>query len=128
VTGPPAGTKFYCHNNWVNNNPGSEPLIPADDSRVITLFIEPYAAAGASSTPIQTFATFYVTGWDEDEYTTGSKKPCLEGAPHDDKAAKGEIVGHFIKYVNVINKGEGGEAKCSPDPSELGPCLAVLTR
>ena len=79
-------------------------------------------AMNVTSTPIQDFATFYVTGWDGDE--CNSKKP----SHPDDAAAKGEIVGHFIKYVHVISKGEGGETKCSPDPSQLGPCVAVLTR
>jgi hypothetical protein len=124
VTAPPAGKKFYCPNNWVEPKGGGLPLIPADDSRVITLFIEPYAASAASSTPIQDFATFYVTGWNKSD-------PCnAKAAPShpDDVAEKGEIVGHFIKYVNTVGKGEGGEEKCSPDPAQLGPCVAVLTR
>ncbi len=122
---PPTGKKFYCPNNWVKPPSGNNvPEIPADDSRVITLFIEPYGASGGASTPIYDFATFYVTGWNKSDPCT-SKAASLHP---DDNAEKGEIVGHFIKYVNVIGKGEGGETKCKPEPALLDPCVAVLTR
>ena len=64
-------THYYCKNNWTNNNNGGVPIIPADDSRVIPVFVMPYGSTDASGNPllasgyvpIQTFATFYVTGF-----------------------------------------------------------------
>jgi hypothetical protein len=118
VSSPPAGKKLYCPNNWTNSNSGGVPLIPSDDSRVIQLFIEPYAANGAKSAPIQDFATFYVTGWDGDS--------CKSTSHPDDSTGKGEIVGHFVKYINTLSNQEGGGPKCSMN--SLGQCVAVLTR
>jgi hypothetical protein len=119
-TETPPGTRFYCANNWVNSNSGGVPSLPKDDSRIIQLFIEPYASNGAKSAPIQDFATFYATGWDGDE--CNKKKP----SHLDDEAGKGEIVGHFIKYVNTLNTEDGGGQKCNLNA--LGQCIAVLTR
>jgi hypothetical protein len=105
------GTHYYCANNW-----SKFPNLPADDSRVIQVFIVPYAAAEeGGEVPIQDFAAFYVTGYDSD--------PCKE--PGEEHPGKNEIVGHFIKYVNTIGEGNP-EEKCSQDP--LGECVAVLTR
>jgi hypothetical protein len=115
---PPEGTQFYKCNNWVKNNGENVPLIPADDSRVIQLFVEPYASNGSRSAPIQDFATFYVTGWD------GDNSSC-PGHP-DDSAAKGEVVGHFIKYVDTLNSGDGGGQKCVLN--SLEQCVTVQTR
>jgi putative Flp pilus-assembly TadE/G-like protein len=115
---PPTGTRFYECNNWVKSNGGGVPLIPKDDSRVVQLFIEPYGSDGSKNVPIQDFATFYVTGWD------GETSKCKTHP--DDSAAKGEIVGHFIKYVNVVDENEGGSESCSAN--SLGQCIIVLTR
>jgi hypothetical protein len=59
-----------------------------------------------------------VTGWDGDT--------CKSTTHPDDSTAKGEIVGHFIKYINTLNNQEGGGAKCTLN--SLGQCVAVLTR
>jgi hypothetical protein len=118
INEPPTGTKFYCPNNWTNSNGGNVPLIPSDDSRVIQLFVEPYAATGSNSAPIQDFATFYVTGWDGDS--------CNSTTHPEDSAAKGEVVGHFVKYINTVSNQEGGGPKCTLN--SLGQCVAVLTR
>lgn len=115
-----AGKKFYCANEWTNNNNGGIPKIPSDDSRVVPLFIIPYGAInsegkstlGREEVPIQNFAAFYVTGFSGDKCAS------------DPKVGKAEIVGHFIKYVNPL--GIGGEGKCVA--SSLGECVAVLTR
>ena len=122
---PPAGTRFYCHNNWQNNNNGGVPIIPSDDSRLIQVFIMPYGSVdsegrsllGNEEIPIQDFATFYVTGF------PGDAQKCIsEGDPTTENA---EVVGHFVKYINTVNKDEGGE-KCASN--SLGECVAVLTR
>ncbi|HEX3392028.1 MAG TPA: pilus assembly protein TadG-related protein [Solirubrobacteraceae bacterium] len=120
VAAPPAGTKFYCENNWKNNNSGGVPIIPSDDSRVIQVFITPYGVVdaegrsllGNEEIPIQNFAAFYVTGFPGD--------PCAS----DPKTGNAEVVGHFIEYINPL--GVGGEGKCVA--SSIGECVAVLTR
>jgi hypothetical protein len=120
---PPAGTQFYCANNWTNNNNGGVPIIPSNDSRIIQVFIIPYGSVNAEgrsvlgneNVPIQNFATFYVTGFPGD-----NEKYCNS----DPKTGNAEVVGHFIKYVNPLNG--SGEEKCVA--SSLGECVAVLTR
>ena len=56
-----------------------------------------------------------VTGWH------GSQSTC----PGDDLAPDKSIVGHFIKYVEVLNDGSAGEEHC--ELTQLGSCVAVLT-
>jgi hypothetical protein len=122
---PPTGLHFYCPNNWVNNNNGGVPIIPANDSRLVTIFVMPYGSTSSSGqpiasgfVPITTFAEFYVTGFDGD--------PCASdnGAP---PGASGNawIVGHFIKYVQPPGTGSGNSA-CVV--SSFGNCVAVLTK
>jgi hypothetical protein len=116
VTSPSNGTKYYCPNNWVKNNGEGVPIIPSDDSRIATVFVTAYgsfAGSGNAWYPIQTFATFYVTGWDGD--------PCKS----DPSADKDQVVGHFIKYTTLDSSG-GGTTKC--ETNALGQCVAVLTR
>ncbi len=115
---PPLGVHFYCPNNWSNTNGGGVPNLPKDDSRVVQVFIEPYDSNGSSNVPIQDFATFYVTGWDGDG--------CKSSTHPDDATSKGEIVGHFVKYVNTLNTTDGGGQKCTLN--SLGECVTVLTR
>jgi Putative Flp pilus-assembly TadE/G-like len=129
ISEPPAGTKFYCPNQWKNNNGGGIPVLPNDDSRIIQTFILPYGALNEkgesnlanNAAPIQNFAAFYVMGF------VGDEKRCIETKEGDPKTTGAfEIWGHFIKYVNLIN-GEGNEKpKCREDP--LGECVAVLTK
>jgi hypothetical protein len=116
ITAPSNGTKYYCPNNWVANNGSGVPILPADDSRIVTVFVTSYGSFGGSGSawyPIQTFATFYVTGWDGD--------PCKT----DDPAGKDQVVGHFIKYTTLDSSG-GGTTTC--EPNAFGQCVAVLTR
>jgi hypothetical protein len=116
ITSPSNGTKYYCANSWINNNGNGVPIIPSDDSRIVTVFVTSYGSFGGSGStwyPIQTFATFYVTGWDGD--------PCKTDSP----AEKDQIVGHFIKYTTLDSSG-GGTTTC--EPNVFGQCVAVLTR
>jgi Putative Flp pilus-assembly TadE/G-like len=110
---PPAGTRFYECSQWVDNEGGGVPKLPVDDSRIVQLFIEPYGSTGTASVPVISFATFYVTGWPGD--------PCST----DDHTGNGEIVGHFIKYINPADN-EGGGEKCVL--GSLTECVAALTR
>jgi putative Flp pilus-assembly TadE/G-like protein len=118
---PPSGDRYYCPNNWQDNNNGGVPIIPSNDSRIIQVFIIPYGTIDSSGrsllgneeVPIENFATFYVTGFPGD------------GCATDQKTGNAEIVGHFMKYINTVNNDEGGE-KCVAN--SLGECVAVLTR
>jgi hypothetical protein len=122
---PPAGDHYYCKNNWTNNNNGGVPIIPPDDSRVITVFVMPYGSTDASGNPllgsgyvpIKTLATFYVTGFAGD--------PCASDDPAPSNAGNAWLVGHFIKYINPVNDGGSGSL-C--DPTLLAPCVPVMTK
>jgi Putative Flp pilus-assembly TadE/G-like len=126
VNSPPAGDQYYCQNNWTNNNNGGVPIIPANDSRLITVFVMPYGSTDASGNPllksgyvpIKSFATFYVTGFAGD--------PCASDDPAPPNAGNAWLVGHFIKYINPNDNGGDNGTVC--DPSSLGPCVGVMTK
>lgn len=126
VNSPPAGDQYYCKNNWTNNNNGGVPIIPANDSRLMTVFVMPYGSTDASGNPllksgyvpIKSFATFYVTGFAGDS--------CASDDPAPSNAGNAWLVGHFIKYVDPNDNGGDSGTLC--DPSSLGPCVAVMTK
>lgn len=99
-------------NNWA-----SFPNIPADDPRIVPVFVTPFGTftgSGNEVVQVTKFATFYVTGW--------FSSPC----PNDDPVpGRGYVVGHFIKYIYVLNNGGGSGELC--DFNEFGSCIAVLT-
>jgi hypothetical protein len=102
-------------NNWAEF-----PDFPAGDPRIIQVFLTPFnafAGSGGTTVPVLGFASFYVTGWDGG--------PC-QGSGGDDAAGQGSIVGHFIKYIQTINNGSGGEEFC--DFNAFGSCVAVFSR
>ena len=123
---PPEGYRYYCKNNWTDNNHGGVPIIPADDSRVIPVFVMPFGSTDGSGNPllasgyvpIQTFATFYVTGFAGD--------PCAS----DDPAAGGRrqrlARRPFFKYIDTVNT--GGDSGTACQAGSLGRCVAVMTR
>jgi Putative Flp pilus-assembly TadE/G-like len=116
ITNPTNGSEYYCKNEWTEPLGGGVPVIKSNDSRIITVFVTSYGSFGGSGVtwyPIQTFATFYVTGWDGD--------PCKS----DDTAGKDQVVGHFIKYVTLDTTG-GGTTIC--EANAFGQCVAVLTQ
>jgi hypothetical protein len=99
-------------NNW-----SSFPNLPADDPRIVPVFVTPFGTftgSGNEVVPVTNFATFYVTGW--------FSSPCSGDDPVPDK---GYIVGHFIKYIFTLNNGGGSEELC--DFTAFGSCIAVLT-
>jgi hypothetical protein len=99
-------------NNW-----SSFPNIPAEDPRIVPVFVTPFGTftgSGNDVVPVTKFATFYVTGW--------FSSPCSGDDPVPDK---GYVVGHFIKYVYVLNNGGGSGELC--DFNAFGSCIAVLT-
>jgi hypothetical protein len=99
-------------NNW-----SSFPNIPANDPRIVPVFLTPFGTftgTGNEVVPVTGFATFYVTGW--------FSSPCAGDDPVQDR---GYIVGHFIKYVYRLNEGGAGPDLC--DLNAFGSCIAVLT-
>jgi hypothetical protein len=118
VTCPVAGARGY--NNW-----GA--TIPPNDPRIVEVFIADYgqfAANGGSQTiPIRRFAAFYVTDWNSGQKT--STNPCPPTVTADKASTAGDVVGHFIKYVNPDNGGSGSSGACVPTSIDL--CFAALT-
>jgi hypothetical protein len=108
-------------NHWPNYKPG--------DPRIVTVFITPYGSFGGTGTsnqfPVQTFAAFYVTGWQGQGQ--GNTNPCQpSNGGTDDPAAAGTIVGHFIHYTQLVNDGSGSTQTCVAN--SLNECVAVMTR
>jgi len=138
----PAGTRWYCHNSWQNNNKGGLPSIPSDDSRLVQVFIVPFGAINEEgeptssnrAVPIEKWATFYVTGFYEDRCVLTSKER-EEGFVSDDPVFKElengqpkeafEIIGHFIKYVSVL--GESNGSRCKTEVTAIETCVVTLT-
>jgi Putative Flp pilus-assembly TadE/G-like len=117
-------------NNWVAyaNNPKTYP-ITADPRAVLFIITKPADLSKNSVVPIETFATFYITGWD----TTGSIPNCNppNGQPGNDpwpgqgkSKQNGAIWGHWITYSSddIIPSNQF----C--DPTQFGVCATVLTR
>jgi Flp pilus assembly protein TadG len=103
-------------NHW-----SSYPNFTAGDPRIIQVFLTPFGTftgSGNESFPVTGFATFYLTGY---AGNGNQGDPCTG----DDPAQGGFIVGHFIKYIDVLNNGSGGTTTC--DFTSLGTCVAVLT-
>lgn len=94
-----------------------------DQSRIIKLFIVPYAAFkgvnAQDGLPLSDFASFYVTGWGGNG---ANANPCAG----DDPAQPGEIVGYFIEFVGPNIGPTDPNANCVP--GQLRPCRAVLVR
>jgi Flp pilus assembly protein TadG len=115
-------------NNW-----SEYPNIPAGDPRLITMFATPYGSTTfndgsnplLTGVPIEDFATFYVTGWNPTgglSFLFGGPNPCQGHG--DDTAPAGDVVGHFINYVNT----EGTEVGGVCNPNGIDQCTATLTR
>jgi Putative Flp pilus-assembly TadE/G-like len=97
------------------------PNLPAGDPRIVTIIVVPFGS-GAGARPIETFGTFYITGWRGEG--NGFANPCQGNG--DDPAEAKTMVGHFIKYVNTTDTGGGGTTSC--EANSFGQCVAVLTR
>jgi Flp pilus assembly protein TadG len=122
ILGTESPTSCTAPNNW-----SSFPNLPLGDPRIVQVFLTPYGSfqgSGSDTVPVSDFATFYVTGWTAQGQ--GFANPCQgngdDPVPGNDA---GYIVGHFIKYVKVLNNGGGGDELC--DLSQVGLCYAVLT-
>jgi Putative Flp pilus-assembly TadE/G-like len=113
-------------NNWPN--------VPEGDPRAIPLIITQFAAfqrsgaSEASQVPVRKFGVFYVTGWSRSNCSTNEPYPWSPTRQDE----RGDIWGHFIHHVLGPNNGGAGNATCvldgSGDPTDLTPCVAVMTR
>jgi hypothetical protein len=115
VFGTDKPTSCTQPNHWPNYDPG--------DPRIIFVIVTPFGAfqgSGSTTVPVVRFAAFYMTGW------TGNgsgANPCIgrgDEVPND----AAEIVGRFIKFVDLPNEGGAGGATC--DFSAIDPCTAVM--
>lgn len=106
-------------NHW-----SSFPNLPSGDPRLVYVLLTDYASFtgnGNEGFPVRRFAAFYITGW---QGNPGFTNPCQGSG--DDAAAVGEVVGHFINYVQQVNDGGASDDLC--DLSALSLCVPVLTR
>jgi len=90
-----------------------------DDPRVLPLIVTPFgtfSGNGNDIVPVLDFGAFYVMGWNGD--------PC----PGAVSVPKGYIAGHFIKYIPRNPDGVGDTSCYLSDPTQITPCVAVLTR
>lgn len=113
VLGDANGATCTAPNNWADF-----PDFDRGDPRIVQVFLTPFGAftgSGGTTVPVTGFATFYITGW----HNGGCQ------GSGDDPAGQGEIVGHFIKYIDTLGDG-GGEEVC--DFTAFGSCVAVITR
>ncbi len=89
------------------------------DPRVVPLIITPFgtfSGSGNDIVPVLDFGAFYVMGWDKD--------PC----PGAVATPKGFIAGHFIKYIRRDSNAVGDTQCYLNDPTQISPCVAVLTK
>jgi hypothetical protein len=99
--------------HWPNFQPG--------DPRIVPLIVTPYgtfSGSGSGVVPVQDFGYFYVTGW-------GGNGQNSDPCPGADPAPTGDVVGHFIKYVDALDS-SGATFGC--DASLFAPCVPVLTK
>ena len=105
------------------------PSVVTGDPRIVQVYLTEFGAfdeTGADDTvPVTGFATFYITGW---KGNTGFANPCEGNGDETPPGAAlevGELLGHFIPYVNFPNDGGAGTNPCDFDDPR--PCTAVLT-
>lgn len=127
ILGLDSGCTDSAHwNHW-----SSFPNLPQGDRRIIPLFVTPFGSfqgSGNQAFPIVDFAYFYITGWsgngnNGDPCAQNKNIPAAnaEEIPPD----KGEVVGHFIRYLDTLDQGGGGSQPC--DLTSFGACVARLT-
>lgn len=132
------------YNYWDTSNALNDVLNQSPpDPRLLTLFITGFddnAQNGNTYFPIEEFAEFYVTGWSGD--------PCLPTADggngssgsttsngstlyyttddYPPGGASGDLMGHFVKYVQPASNGGGGGTLCTQNT--FGNCIPVATK
>jgi hypothetical protein len=115
-------------NNWQSSDPTKLPVILPGDPRAVALIVTTYNAFGGSGgglVPVVHFATFYVTGWygqNKVDCSAVNSTP-----PPGSRSNSADVWGHFIKFIDLPG-GSSGDTQCDFDPSEIGNCIAVMTR
>lgn len=122
ILGDAKPTACTAPNNWADF-----PNFDRGDPRVVFVILTPYESftgSGNEAFPVVEFAAFYITGW---QGNPGFDNPCQGNG--DDHAERGEIVGHFIKYVQIASGGGGsGGEPCDLSSDGIGVCITELTR
>lgn len=118
AAGAATGTVAYCPNKWpAAGVPVS--TIPANDSRLITMFVTPYGSLSTSNEyPIVGFAEFYVIGFPGDGCASDPTPPGSNGSNL-------LITGYFLEYVDPNPVTTGGPL-C--DNGGFGNCVVVLSQ
>jgi hypothetical protein len=116
-------------NNW-SNTVGSQNILPGDPRAVQMIITAPADfASGAGSPqswlPIRKFATFYITGWDNNikPQCAGNEAFPTKGKQNSDNGA---VWGHWINYEDTAGTPNG--QPCVIDPASPTNCVPALTR
>ncbi|MDP8956137.1 MAG: pilus assembly protein TadG-related protein [Actinomycetota bacterium] len=101
-------------NNW--------PTVASGDPRAVPVMIVPFGSfsgSGQQEVSVINFGHFYVVGWDQGN--------CADNVPQPGGGStNGNMWGYFIKYIDALNVGQGGEDMC--DLTTFGSCVAVMTQ
>ena len=120
------GSTGCAINHWALGDP-----IVGGDPRIITTFIvypgDLSGATGNTRIPIRLFASFYVTGWQDQG--NGKTITCPKNGPQANEpapagATKAAIWGHWITYTEPDAGGNGKPCNFQA----FGDCAVVLTR
>jgi hypothetical protein len=114
-------------NNW-STTVGSKNIQPGDPRAVVMIITSTADFASASGPqawlPIRRFATFYVTGWDNN-----IKPQCPGNEPYPGKrknnSDNGAVWGHWINYEDTAGTPNGQPCVFSTSPTN---CVPALTR
>jgi hypothetical protein len=134
VPPPPGGA---CNNNSVGTCPHNywnatdKYSPPAGDPRALTMIVTSAADFGSVAgspqgwVPIRRFATFYITGWDNNiKPQCGDNEAFpLRGKQNNQNAA---VWGHWINYLDTA--GTGNNQNCPLSSVQPINCVPVLTR
>jgi hypothetical protein len=126
-----------CDNWQTFKATGVNNIDAATDPRAFTMIItSPNDISAASGDPnaivhILGFATFYVTGWDGDQWLQTGGQPipgCTTPTDKDEDfpgsgSSNNQIWGHFYKTAEAGGIGNGDPC----DPNKFGDCVASLT-
>ena len=96
--------------------------MPEGDPRIILVFLTPFGSftgSGSDTLPVLGLATFYVTGWTA--RAAVSTTPARATATTPCRTTPGEIVGHFIKYIETLNARRPGASRATSDAFDAAP-------
>jgi len=118
-----------CPHNYWNATDNYSP--PAGDPRALTMIVTSAADFGSVAgspqgwVPIRRFATFYITGWDNNikPQCNDNEAFPLKGKQNNQNAA---VWGHWINYLDTA--GTGNNQNCPLASVQPINCVPVLTR